>query len=191
MTDPISPIAPTAPVAPRPPFPGRPGRPTAGGLLAAALLAAACGGPAMAQQGELDMGDPSVQSQRGQRLKLVLPFGSAPGERVSPTRFEVVSVRAPEGWQAPDPGTFTISKAARRNLVYLQSRELVDAPELTVAIRVAGQTGDTQTWRFAVPPAQATAAPVSADAGPGAAPRPPGRKAAARSTRQRAAPTAL
>jgi hypothetical protein len=187
MTDPIAPIAPTAPVAPRPPFPGRPGRPSAGRLLSAALLAVTCSAPALAQEGALDLGDPSVHSQRGQRLKLVLPFGSTPGERVSPTRFEVVSVRAPEGWTAPDPGAFTISKAARRNLVYLQSRELVDAPELTVAIRVAGQPGEPQAWKFTVPAAQATA---SQDTRPAAAPPAPGRKAA-RSARRPAAQTSL
>lgn len=190
MTDPISPIAPispTAPVAPRPPFPGRPGRPGAASLIAAALLAAICAAPAMAQQGALDLGDPSVMSQRGQRLKLALPFGSTPGERVSPMRFEVVSISAPDGWTAPDPSTFTISKAARRNLVYMQSREPVDAPELTLTVRVAGEQGETQAWKLVVPPSQATVLPASLETG--AVPKPPSRAAAkTRAARRAAAP---
>lgn len=123
-------------------------------LLACVWLPASAGA-------EVVLGDPSVQSQRGQRLKLVLPYGSAPGEPVSATRFEVVSVAAPPGYEAPRADAFLIAKPARRNLVVLHSAEPVDAPELTVVVRVAGREESTQTWRVAVPPpAYAAAVPV-------------------------------
>lgn len=118
-------------------------------LLPLALLA--CVGLPATAGAEVLLGDPSVQSQRGQRLKLVLPYGSAPGEPVSATRFEVVSVVAPPGYEAPRANTFLIAKPARRNLVVLHSAEPVDAPELTVVVRVAGRDDSTQTWRVAVP----------------------------------------
>jgi hypothetical protein len=137
--------------------------------LAAPAIAAASTPPAPAS---IDLGDPSVLSQRGQRLALALPYGSAPGEPVSVSRFEVVSVKAPEGWAAPDPAGFSFAKPPRRNVVYLRSRETVDAPELTVTVRVAEQPDSLQTWTIGVPPARASATaapamtPVSARAAP-------------------------
>ena len=132
-------------------------------LLPLALLA--CAGLPATAGAELLFGDPSVQSQRGQRLKLVQPYGSAPGERVSATRFEVVSVAAPPGYEAPRADAFLIAKPARRNLVVLHSAEPVDAPELTVVVRVVGQADSMQTWRVVVPPTKyAAPEPVRAPA---------------------------
>jgi hypothetical protein len=127
----------------------------AAALLALALVAVAPAADASGAAPPLDLGEPSVLSQRGQRLKLALPYGSAPGERVSASRFEVVSVTAAEGWRAPDPAGFEIAKPARGNVAYLTSRERVDAPELTVVLRVADQPEGQQAWRIAVPPARA------------------------------------
>jgi hypothetical protein len=140
-----------------------------GPLLGAALLAALAAPAAASTPAALpalDLGAPSVQSQRGQRLKLVVPFGSAPGELVSATRFEVVSVQAPPGFRAPDVAGFTISKPASRNLVFLQSRESIDAPELTVTVRVADQPEGMQTWTIDVPPSQASIPIARSDAAP-------------------------
>ena len=148
-------------------------RRTAPHPFAAACLALALGAPALvvAEPAAIDLGDPSVTSQRGQRLAIALPYGSAPGERISVSRFEVVSVKAPDGWAAPDPAGFSFAKPPRRNLVYLRSREVVDAPELTVTVRVAEQPDALQTFTVMVPPARATlvadvpaAKPVSARA---------------------------
>ncbi|RPH45329.1 MAG: hypothetical protein EHM87_06775 [Burkholderiales bacterium] len=140
-----------------------------GPLLATALLAAFAGpvgAAASAGQPMLDLGAPSVHSQQGQRLKLLMPFGSAPGEPVSVTRFEVVSVQAPAGFAAPDAAGFTISKPPSRNLVLLQSREPIEAPELTVTVRVADQPEGMQTWKIGVPPALASMAPAQTGATP-------------------------
>jgi len=139
-------------------------------LVATAWLAAP--GPAVA---DLVLGEPSILSQRGQRLQLVLPYGSAPGERVSVSRFEVVSVRTPDGFTAPAAEAFTIAKPAHRNLVYLRSAEPVDATEVTVALRVNGQDGDPQVWRIVLPAASwapVEATPLAATAAPSAR-RPP------------------
>jgi hypothetical protein len=146
-----------------------PTRPALGPLLGAAMLAALAG-PAAASTPAvlpaLDLGAPSVQSQRGQRLKVVVPFGSTPGEPVSVTRFEVVSVQAPAGFRAPDAAGFTISKSPSRNLVFLQSRESIEAPELTLTVRVADQPEGTQTWTIGVPPERASTPMAQADAAP-------------------------
>jgi hypothetical protein len=167
----------------------RPGRPDARRLAARAagplairvatgLLVAACALPAFAQSGgagrgpDLDLGEPSVLSQRGQRLRIALPFGSAPGERVSATRFEVVSVSAPDGWKAPDAQSITVSKSEHRNLVFLQSTDPIDAPELTLSVQVAGQADEPQRWNVVVPPARATMTPVSQVAAAGVPGRP-------------------
>ncbi len=69
-------------------------------------------------------------------------------------------------------GARRLAKPPRRNVVYLRSRETVDAPELTVTVRVAEQPDSLQTWTIGVPPARASATaapamtPVSARAAP-------------------------
>jgi hypothetical protein len=160
-------------------------RRTLGPILAAALLASfagVAGATTSPARPALDLGAPSIQSQQGQRLKLMMPFGSAPGEPVSATRFEVVSVHAPPGFPAPAASGFTISKPASRNLVLLQSREAIEAPELTVTVRVADQPEGVQTWKIGVPPARASMAVE-----PSAAPlRPAAVRPARRSTNRRA-----
>ena len=124
---------------------------------AALLLLGAAPAGAIASQ-PIDLGDPSVLSQRGQRLAIALPYGSAPGERVSVSRFELVSVRAPDGWSAPDPAGFSLAKPAHRNVVYLRSREAVDAPELALTVRVADQPASAQTFTVRLPPARVSVA---------------------------------
>ena len=147
----------------------RPPRP-AFAAVSAVLLAAATTMPMGAAASQaIDLGDPSVLSQQGQRLAIALPYGSAPGERISVTRFEVVSVRAPDGWAAPDPLGFSLAKPARRNLVYLRSREAVDAPELELTVRVVEQPDSLQTFTVRLPPARA-ALPETAE--PAAVPVP-------------------
>jgi hypothetical protein len=156
----------------------RPPRPTFAVVSAALLALAAIPGAAVASEPMIDLGDPSVLSQRGQRLSIALPYGSAPGERVSVSRFEVVSVEAPDGWAAPDPSGFSFAKPARRNLVYLRSRETVDAPELALTVRVAEQPQSLQTFTVQLPAARASASqaaepsavPVSARAAAGKRP---------------------
>ncbi len=91
---------------------------------------------------EVQLGDPSVQSQRGQRLKIALPYSSNPGERVPVLRFTIDDVRVPEGFKAPSAKGFTMLQGESRNLVTLLSRETVDAPSMSMVVRVSNQTTD-------------------------------------------------
>ena len=150
---------------------------------AAGLLLLA-GAGAVAAAPSLDLGEPSVLSQQGQRLKVVMPYGSAPGERVSPTRFEVVAVAVPAGFVAPAIEGFTLSSPGQRNLVFLQSREPVDAPEVVLTVRLADRPDAPQAWRLGIPPPTAAAPaapavhPAPRTAGPAAGVQRPVRAAA-------------
>ena len=152
--------------------------------LALALTVAGAAAPAAATSA-IDLGQPSVKSARGQKLKLVVPYGAAPGETFSASRFEVVSVEAPAGWIPPDPAAFTIMKPAHRNVVVLQSQEIVDAPEVVVTLRVADRPESAQTWRVGVPvPFSQPVAALSAEGAPGAtAAERPGRRGPTRAAR--------
>lgn len=131
-------------------------RPRLAGLssvLAAALAAGAP--PALA----IDLGEPSVLSQQGQRLRVAIPFGSAPGERIPVTRFSVVSAKALDGESAsPDAARFTIAKPERRNVVFVQSAEPVSAPRLRLVVSVAGNPPSSAAFDVDVPPPQAAPA---------------------------------
>lgn len=109
--------------------------------------------PATGAEGDIDLGEPTVLSQRGQRLKLAIPYGSAPGERVSSVGIEIVSIEAANGARAPDLKRFTTATPERRKLVFMTSAERVDAAELTINYRFIGQPGRVQTWHVLVPPA--------------------------------------
>lgn len=128
-----------------------------------ALICACVSAPATAS---VLLGDLSVQSQRGQRLKVALPYGSGPAERVPLMRFTVEDVQVPPGFKAPSPRSFMMMQGESRNVVTMQSREPFDAPSVTMVIKVANQPNDAlRTFTVAVPQAQ-TAAYEAPDAGP-------------------------
>jgi len=122
------------------------------GLLVASMLALTAM-PATGAQGDIDLGEPSVLSQRGQRLKLAIPYGSATGERVSSGGIEIVSIEAADGGRAPDVNGFTTATPEQRNLVFITSAERVDAAALTINYRFNDRPTSLQTWRVMVPPA--------------------------------------
>ncbi|MBX7106903.1 MAG: hypothetical protein K1X57_22730, partial [Gemmataceae bacterium] len=117
-----------------------------------ALLAAGLVSATAAQAVEL--GDASVLSQRGQRLKIAVPFGSAPGENVAVTRFAVASVVSADGRPVPAAQGFTISKPERRNVLYLQSREPVDLDRIRVEVSVSNNDVERIGYDLRVPPAR-------------------------------------
>ncbi|MEZ5727805.1 MAG: hypothetical protein R3E48_07340 [Burkholderiaceae bacterium] len=134
-----------------------PSHPRVAGAIAAMVLAGTC-----ATSQAVDLGQASVQSQQGQRLKVAIPFGSAPGERVPVTRFSVVTVQSLDGAaDAPDPRGFTISKPERRNVVFLQSRETVIAPRLRLVVAVSEDSVQTTTYELRVPPQKLAAGNVT------------------------------
>ena len=115
---------------------------------AAALTASA---PSLAA---LDLGDASVLSQQGQRLKVAVGYGSAPGERIPVTRFSVVEIRSEAKDGLPIARNFTISQPEKRNIVYLQSRELVAAEKLQLVMRSSDQPTKDVVYDLVVPPAR-------------------------------------
>lgn len=100
----------------------------------------------------IDPGDASVLSQQGQRLKVVVPFGSAPGEHVPVSRFSIASVSVPEGHAVPNASQFVISMPERRNVVYLQSREPVNAPSVQLVLAIANSDTERVAYDLVVPP---------------------------------------
>ncbi|HVL59593.1 MAG TPA: hypothetical protein VM491_24135 [Burkholderiaceae bacterium] len=125
--------------------------------LAAAIALAGWAGAAAA----IELGDASVMSQQGQRLKVAIPFGAIPGERVPVLRVMVESVEAPAGFAAPDAGGFTVAMPDRRRVIYLQSREPVTAPSLTMRLRIVGdEQSPSIPVTLRLPPAVASAPDV-------------------------------
>lgn len=152
--------------------------------LLAALLALAVVGPARA----IELGEASVLSQQGQRLKIAVPFGSGPNERVPVLRFAVTSVNTLDGQPAPAASGFTISKPDRRNIVYLQSSEPVSVDRLRIELFVADNDVDRVSYDLRIPPQKFAASQVD----PAAAPQASAGKRPIRRIAQRrpAAPTA-
>jgi hypothetical protein len=122
-----------------------------------------------------------VVSQQGQRLKVTLPYSVTNQQAFPVTRVMVQEVRVPEGFVAPDPAGFTISKPASGQVLSLQSRELVRAPRVELVLSMAHSAPERSQLALDIPPASFTA--VVAEAAPRAAPA----KAASKAKRKRAA----
>jgi hypothetical protein len=106
----------------------------------------------------VDLGDASVLSQQGQRLKVALVYGSSPGERVPVTRFTVAEVRADSSTTpAPKAELFTISAPEKRNIVYLHSKEIVQTDKVQIVVTAADSPGKKVVYDLIVPPAKSAA----------------------------------
>ncbi len=154
--------------------------------LLAALLALAAVGPARA----IELGQASVLSQQGQRLKVAVPFGSGPNERVPVLRCAVTSVTTLDGQPGPAANGFTISKPDRRNVVYLQSNEPVAVDRLRIELFVADNDVERVSYDLKIPPqkfAASQADPVAAQQASASGGKRPIRRMA---QRRPAAPTA-
>ncbi len=99
----------------------------------------------------VEFGTASVLSAKGQRLKVVIPYGTAPSERVSVVQFQVVTSRAPTGSFSPDPNGFTISQPADANVIILQSNELVQADRIDLVLGVASQPDRVVRYELTIP----------------------------------------
>ncbi len=102
------------------------------------------------------LGEAGVLSQQGQPLKVNLPY-SGSAERVPLLRFTVEDVQVPEGFKAPSPRGFTMMQGENNNQITVLSRETVDAPNITMVVKVAGTT-ETRTYNLAVPAKQLASA---------------------------------
>jgi hypothetical protein len=108
----------------------------------------------------VDLGDASVLSQQGQRLKVAVVYGSGPSERVPVTRFSVAEVKAEGSEPAPKAALFTISAPENRNIVYLHSKEIVRAEKIQLTMTAADTPGKKIVYDLVVPAAKSAASEV-------------------------------
>jgi hypothetical protein len=109
----------------------------------------------------VDIGEASVISQQGQRLKVAITYASAPGERVPVTRFSVSDVSSESTGEVPKANQFTISQPATRNVLYLQSKEIVKIDKLKLTMVAADTPGKNVVFDLLVPPAKSAAQEVA------------------------------
>lgn len=127
--------------------------------LARLALMAACvssGGVAHAVDQAVDLGAPTVLSQQGQRLKIVVPVRSAPDDRATAASFLVRETEVPQGYRALPAGDFTVMRPAMADYVVFQSGDVVDAPDVSLIISVAGDPRSPYRMDVQVPPASAS-----------------------------------
>ena len=106
----------------------------------------------------VDLGEASVLSQQGQRLKVAVVYGSSAGEIVPVTRFSVAEIRSDAKEGAPKSEMFTISQPAKRNIVYLQSKEIVKLDKLQLVMTAADSPNKKVVYDLVVPPAKSALA---------------------------------
>jgi hypothetical protein len=123
-------------------------------LLSQSLIATIVGSVAVNASAVVDLGDASVLSQQGQRLKVAVVYGSGPSERVPITRFSIAEVRTEGSAIAPKAELFTISAPAKRNIVYLQSKEIVNADKIQLVMTAADSPDKQVIYDLIVPPAK-------------------------------------
>jgi hypothetical protein len=121
--------------------------------LATAAFTVAFGAQAQA----VKLGDAAVISQQGQALKVNLPY-SGSEQRVPVLRFTVEDVQVPAGFKAPAPKSFKMMQGENNSHITLVSTEKIDAPNVTMVVKVAGTGGEARTYNLAVPAAQVAAA---------------------------------
>lgn len=122
-------------------------------------LAAACvafGSSAQAVDQTVDFGAPTVVSQQGQRLKVVVPVRSAQDDRATAASFLVRETEVPQGYHALPAQHFTVMRPAMADYVVFQSGEVVNSPEVSLVVSVAGDPRSPYRMDLQVPPASAS-----------------------------------
>ena len=132
-------------------------------LAESSTLAAACfaacfvfAGAAQAVDQTVDFGVPTVTSQQGQRLKVVVPVRSAPDDRATAASFLVRETEVPQGYHAVSTEGFTVMRPAKADYVVFQSGEVVNSPEVSLVVSVAGDPRSPYRMDLQVPPASAS-----------------------------------
>jgi hypothetical protein len=100
----------------------------------------------------LDLGDASVMSMQGQRLKIAVPYGSKPGEKIPVLRFSIDSIETNGTKQTSLANDFVISQPEFRNVIYLQSRDPVSASQVKLVLNVADSPATQVAYNLVVPP---------------------------------------
>ncbi len=123
-------------------------------LVATAFLVwATSPGSAAAVEQPVEFGAPTVLSQQGQRLKVVVPVRSAPDDRATAASFMVRETEVPQGFEPPPAQSFTVMRPAQSDYVLFQSGEIVRSPEVTLLVSVAGDSRSPYRMSLKVPPA--------------------------------------
>ena len=115
---------------------------------AALLVAFGLNGTATA----IDLGDASVMSMQGQRLKIAVPYGSKPGEKVPLLRFSIESISGSGTSEGIVVDEFVISQPEFRNVIYLQSRDPVKASNIKLVLNIADNPVQQVAYDLVVPP---------------------------------------
>ncbi len=100
----------------------------------------------------VDLGNASVMSMQGQRLKIAVPYGSKPGEKVPVLRFSIDSIETNGAQQKSLANDFVISQPEFRNVIYLQSRDPVNASQVKLVLNVADSPATQVAYNLLVPP---------------------------------------
>jgi hypothetical protein len=116
-----------------------------------AATGAVIGSPAFAVEQTVDFGSPTVLSQQGQRLKVVLPVRSATDDRATAASFMVRETEVPQGYQPLPAQNFTVMRPATADYVVFHSGEVVDAPEVSLIVSVAGDPRSPYRMDLQVP----------------------------------------
>jgi hypothetical protein len=125
--------------------------------IALAAMSSAYGIGALAVEQPVEFGAPTVLSQQGQRLKVVLPVRSAPDdERATAASFLVRETEVEPRYGSVPPEGFTVMRPARADYMVLQSGGVVNAPRISVLMSVAGDPRSPYRMDLDVPPANAS-----------------------------------
>jgi len=124
-------------------------------LIIVSAAFAASASAALAVEGAVEFGGPSVLSQQGQRLKVVVPVRSPAGDRVTASTFLVRETEVPRGYAPLPARDFTVLRPAVGDYVVFQSGEVVTAPEVSLIVSVAGDPGSPYRMNLQVPSASA------------------------------------
>jgi hypothetical protein len=120
-------------------------------LITLAAAGAIFGSPAGAVEQTVDFGSPTVLSQQGQRLKVVLPVRSALDDRATAASFMVRETEVPQGYQPLPAQNFTVMRPPVGDYVVFHSGEVVDAPEVSLIVSVAGDPRSPYRMDLQVP----------------------------------------
>lgn len=128
----------------------------------AALGLSAVSLPASAVDYPINFGEPIVLSQQGQRLKVLLPFQTAPNDRATAVDFLVEKAEVPAGFYTPDAERFTVMRPDAAPYVIFQSEDDVNAPNMVLTVSVHGDINSPYQMRLNIPDQQEASMMASA-----------------------------
>ena len=108
----------------------------------------------MAPAAAVELGKPTVLSQRGQKLKVAVPFTAERGESTSVSRFAVESVTVPAGFAPVKADEMVLAKAPDLNVLYLRSERLVTAPGVELVLAFKDGRSQPVSYQLDVPEAR-------------------------------------